>query len=413
MRWHPSTRARDSLKSPLGHSNFLIFLAPLINSVAGIAIDLYAPSLPAIGQEFSVSAATMQNTISITLIAYALGQIFFGLLADAVGRRPSILLGLTLFVMGSLLAVVSTSIIVLMLARALQGFAIGACQIVARAILVDTVEGDRFHVAIIYLSVAFGLGPVVAPFVGGNVEELLGWRWNFILYAIYGFGVLSIVFFGFRETLHTTGRRSAREILSGQFSIIVHSRFLAAVTLLAASFTTFLTWNVIGPYILQVRLGYGPAFFGTTALCVGVAYLAATLLNRALVSHLVNQTRLFGGLVLFAIGVMVTFLGGSEMRLPYVLGGTIIVASAQGFIFPNSMSISMSLFPDRAGAAASVQGCMMLLGGSVATLIVNSLTFASSRSVAVIFAALLGITLVGYAGVRRTPRCGSFPTPRG
>ncbi|OLP58967.1 MFS transporter [Xaviernesmea oryzae] len=384
------------------YESFLIFLAPLINSVAGIAIDLYAPSLPAIGREFSVSAEMMQNTISITLISYAVGQIFFGFMADARGRRPSIIFGLSVFVAGSLLAVVATSIETLMFARALQGFAIGACQVVARAVLVDTVKGDRFHVAIIYLSVAFGLGPVIAPFIGGHIEENLGWRWNFALYAVYGVAVLATAFFGLRETLASTARRSIGTTLKGYLSIIVHPRFLAAVTLLSASFTTFLIWNVIGPYILQDRLGHGPAFFGTTALMVGVAYLGATLVNRALVSTFDNQTRLIGGLALFAIGTIVTALGGASIQLPFVLSGTIIVACAQGFIFSNSMSVSMSLFPDRAGAAASLQGCLMLVGGSIATVIINSLPITSSLSISTIFAALMIVAFVGYAGIRRT-----------
>lgn len=384
------------------YESFLIFLAPLINSVAGIAIDLYAPSLPAIGREFSVSAATMQNTISITLISYAIGQIFFGFLADAKGRRPSILLGLSVFVAGSLLAVVATSIETLMFARALQGFAIGACQVVARAVLVDTVKGDRFHVAIIYLSVAFGLGPVIAPFIGGHIEENLGWRWNFVLYAVYGLVVLTTAFFGLRETLASTARRSIGTTLKGYLSIIVHPRFLAAVTLLSASFTTFLIWNVIGPYILQVGLGHGPAFFGTTALMVGVAYLGATLINRAFVSTFDNRTRLVGGLTLFLIGTGVTALGGASIQLPFILSGTIIVACAQGFIFSNAMAVSMSLFPDRAGAAASLQGCLMLIGGSIATVIISSLPLTSSLSISMMFAALMIVALVGYVGIRRT-----------
>lgn len=384
------------------YEKFLTFLAPLINSVAGIAIDLYAPSLPAIGRELSASPETMQNTITITLITYAVGQIFFGFLADAKGRRPSILLGMSIFIGGSLLAVFAQSIIWLMAARAFQGFAIGACQVVARAVLVDKIKGERFHVAIIYLSIAFGLGPVIAPFIGGHIEELLGWRWNFVLYATYGFIVLIITFLGLRETLDKSDRRKIGTTLLGFFTIIVHLRFLAAVTLLAASFTTFLIWNIIGPYIVQQKLAHSPVFFGTTALMVGTAYLTATLINRALVRTFDNQTRLLVGLCLFCAGVAVTALGGTSIQLSFVLTGTIIVAAAQGFIFSNAMAISMSLFPDRAGAAASLQGCLMLLGGSISTIIVSSLNLTSSFAIARIFAALFGVALLGRIGLGRT-----------
>ncbi|MFX8653077.1 MFS transporter, partial [Acinetobacter baumannii] len=87
------------------------------------------------GRELGVSAAVMQNTITVTLLFYAFGQLCFGVLADWRGRRPSILLGLGLFMVGSLLAAAAASIETLMLGRALQGFAIGACQVVSRAVL--------------------------------------------------------------------------------------------------------------------------------------------------------------------------------------------------------------------------------------------------------------------------------------
>lgn len=108
------------------YENFIIFLAPLINSVGGIAIDLYAPSIPSIGRELAASPTLMQNTITITLLCYALGQLFFGIMADARGRKPAVLLGLIVFLAGSVMAAASWSIEMLLFARALQGFAIGA-----------------------------------------------------------------------------------------------------------------------------------------------------------------------------------------------------------------------------------------------------------------------------------------------
>ncbi|WP_287814675.1 type I 3-dehydroquinate dehydratase, partial [Pseudomonas sp.] len=82
-----------------------------------------------------------------------------------------------------LIAMFAQDITVFLIGRALQGFAVGACQVCARALLVDNVKGERFFVAVVYLSLAWGLGPVIAPFVGGLVEQYAGWRWNFALYA--------------------------------------------------------------------------------------------------------------------------------------------------------------------------------------------------------------------------------------
>lgn len=244
--------------------NFTIFLASLINSLGGIAIDLYAPSIPSIGRALQTSQAVMLNTITIFLVSYALGQLFFGLFSDSKGRKPAVATGLLAFIVGSMLATQAHTIQTLMVARALQGFAIGSCQVVARAILVDRLKGDRLRVAIIYLSLAFGLGPVIAPYIGGVVEESVGWRWNFVIYGIYGLVVLLFVLLGMRESLDASKRQSLKYAILGYREILSNREFFLSVILLGGSFSAFLMWNILGPYLIQEKLGYSASFFGTT-----------------------------------------------------------------------------------------------------------------------------------------------------
>ncbi|MDF0732071.1 multidrug effflux MFS transporter [Pseudomonas entomophila] len=381
------------------YENFIVFLAPLINSLGGIAIDLYAPSIPSIGHELGAGPSLMQNTITITLLFYAIGQLFFGVMADARGRRPAVLLGLLVFLAGSVLATVATSIEMLLAARALQGFAIGACQVVARALLVDIVKGPRFYVAIIYLSLAFGLGPVVAPYVGGVIEVHLGWRYNFVLYAVYAVVVLAFVLAGLKESLAPTARRSPLQTLAGYGCILGDRRFRASVIVLGSSFSAFLLWNVFGPHIVQERLGHSAQYFGTTALGVGSCYLVGTLVNRMLIRFVAADALMWGGIVLFLLGVLsIAVVPG--LSLANILGGIMLVAFGQGFIFSNAMARSMSLFPDRAGVAASLQGCLMLVFGSVASGVVSALPLNSNLAIAGVFFVLLLVSLSGMVTAR-------------
>ncbi|MDP9043674.1 MAG: MFS transporter [Pseudomonadota bacterium] len=385
------------------YENFIVFLAPLINSVGGIAIDLFAPSIPAIGREFAVSAGTMQNSITVTLAFYAVGQIVFGLLTDGWGRRPSIVLGLILFLGGSLAAALAPSIEMLMVGRALQGFAIGACQVVSRALLVDNVGGARFRVAVVYLSLAYGLGPVVAPYVGGLVESTAGWRWNFGLYFVYGALVLAFVGVGLRESLEVSARQPLRACMKGYRSILSDRTFLAAVLLLGASFSTFLMWNVIGPFIVEERLGKDSAYFGSTALAVGSGYLLGTTLNRALLQRLAVAALMRCGLVLFGGGIGLIATGGPDLDLPTLLGGTVLIAFGQGFLFSNAMARTMSGFPRHAGSAASLQGCVMLSIGAAASGAVSAIPIESNVTVACMFAGLFAVALTGTCALLRSP----------
>lgn len=382
------------------YETFIVFLAPLINSVGGIAIDLYAPSIPSIGRELAASPALMQNTITITLLFYAIGQLFFGIMADARGRRPAVLLGLALFLAGSILATVATSIEMLLLARALQGFAIGACQVVARALLVDIVKGPRFYVAIVYLSLAFGLGPVIAPYIGGLIEVHLGWRYNFVLYAVYAVIVLSFVLAGLKESLPVTKRRGALETMSGYRHILADSQFRSSVIVIGASFSAFLLWNVFGPHIVQERLGHSAQYFGTTALAVGSSYLIGTLINRALIRRVSPPLLMWVGMGLFMLGIVSIAATFNGLHLASVLGGIMLVAFGQGFIFSNAMARSMSLFPDRAGVAASLQGCLMLVFGSAASGLVSALPLTSNLAIAAVFLVLWLVSLSGMLSVK-------------
>lgn len=374
--------------------NFTIFLASLINSLGGIAIDLYAPSIPSIGRALQTSQAVMLNTITIFLVSYALGQLFFGLFSDSKGRKPAVATGLLVFIVGSMLATQAHTIQTLMVARALQGFAIGSCQVVARAILVDRLKGDRLRVAIIYLSLAFGLGPVIAPYIGGVVEETVGWRWNFVIYGIYGLVVLLFVILGMRESLDASKRQSLKYAILGYREILLNREFFLSVVLLGGSFSAFLMWNILGPYLIQENLGYSASFFGTTALVCGISYLLGTLINRVVATRFKGMQIMRFGVLLFIIGVVCMIASSSGIKLYLIMAGVVLVDFAQGFIFPNAMARSMSIFVHRASVAASLQGFLMLVIGSISSGLASPVRIDSGIQMAAIYGSLLVIECI-------------------
>jgi Bcr/CflA subfamily drug resistance transporter len=384
------------------YESYLILLAPLLNSISGISTDLYAPSLPAISEEFGVSGTLVQQTISITLIGYAFGQIVFGLIADCVGRLRALYPGMALFVAASLLAMVAPNIETLMAARILQGFAVGACQVVARALLVDNIKGERFYIAVVYLSLAWGLGPVIAPFIGGLVQHWVGWRANFLLYAVYS-GALLWMAMGLRESLAVTHRKTLRDAIAGYALISRNRQFLSAVLILGASFASFLVWNIIGPHLVQHTLGHGPRYFGATALAAGLAYLVGTLLNRTLIRHLPVPRIMLAGMLITIGGTAASALGPGGLALPWLLAGILLINFGQGLLFSNVVARTMMLFPDRAGATASLFGCGGLLCAAAATALVSSLGLATNIAIAVFFAVVCVLQCIGLTGLLRAP----------
>ena len=382
------------------YEGYVILVAPLLNSVSGIAIDLFAPSMPAIARELHVSGAVMQSSISVTLVAYAVGQLVFGLIADGRGRLAALLPGLVLFIAGSLVAMFAQDITVFLIGRALQGFSVGACQVSARALLVDNVKGERFFVAVVYLSLAWGLGPVIAPFAGGLVQEYAGWRWNFSLYAIYS-AILLVMSLRLRESLARDRRKSLSQSLRGYRLILGDTQFLAATLALGASLSLFLIWNIIGPFIVQRVLHLSAAFFGATALAAGMSYLVGTFLSRALIKKMPPRNLMLSGLVASAVGLAVLISTPGDLNLVTLILGVILSNFGQGLLFSNVVAFTMKLYADRAGATASLLGCGMMIVASLSSAGTGQIAISSNLVVGLLFAILIVLQTLGVLHVLR------------
>jgi MFS family permease len=381
------------------YAGYVVIIAPLINSVSGIAIDLFAPSMPAIAAQMQVSDSVMQSSISITLVAYALGQLIFGLIADSRGRLNALLPGMAMFVLASLLAMVATDIHTFLLARALQGFAVGGSQVASRAMLVDTVKGERFMSAVVYMSLAWGLGPVLAPFIGGLIQEYASWRWNFALYAVYS-GVLLIASLRLRESLAPQHRRRVTQSVAGYGIVLGHWRFQCAVLAMGSSQAMFLVWNIVGPFLVQSQLQRGPGFFGLTALASGLTYLLGTLTNRWLMRRYSPGQRMVAGLAVSGAGILLMALTPLSLNVPLLLAGILVVNFGQGLLYSNIVAKTLMLFPDRAATTSSLMGCTMMLCGAAGAMLTGYLEFDRNLTALLLFGALMAVQIVGVIPLR-------------
>lgn len=376
------------------HETFVIFLAALINSISGIVIDLYAPCLPVIGNELHASNITMQNTISMSVIGYAIGQIFFGILCDWKGRKLTIVLGLIIFTIASFWASVAHSILILMFARIIQGFAAGSCQVVARAILIDKVKGPRFTIGIVYLSTSFALGLILSPYIGAQIQHYLGWRWDFVFYALYSLILLGVVLYGMKESLLPQYAKHPVTTFSSYKQILSNGVFVSFCAQLGCAFIAFTLWNQVGPFIVHNILNKSTTYFGLIALCSGIFYLVGALGNRILITRTKLSWRINASFLIFLLGVIILLIGGQTFDIKYLLPGLMIITLAQGMAFPNILSQAMSLFPDKAGLSASLQGAAMLGIGFIGLSITSFISITSSLTMGSIYGVLLLVSFI-------------------
>jgi len=202
----------------------LTALLAALSAIGPLTTDMYLPSLPDIARQLHASTAQAQFTISAYLIGFAVGQIFYGPVSDRRGRKPILIAALALYCIASLACSLSTSIEMLIVARAFQ--ALGGCGgiVLARAIVRDIHSGARAGRELSLIASVMALAPVLAPIAGGFLQTYFGWRAIFFTLVGAGFAGVGIVWAALPETL----KSRAAEPLS--ITSILRSYRLVAAT---------------------------------------------------------------------------------------------------------------------------------------------------------------------------------------
>lgn len=372
----------------------LLCLMPII----GMAVDLVAPSLPAIASSLNVSSGLVKDIISLYLLGYALGNFFTGFLTDAYGRQKLLRIGLVGFVIASLLPVIFPNITILLLARFLQGVMIGAVAVVNRAIFSDILPPEKLIRLGVLLGSMFGLGPVVGPLIGGYLQFYFGWQACFIFFAVV-LSILALAIFKIvPETHFNRHQLNLSTIRNNLYEVTSHKKFMALVIMMGAAYSLIITFNTVGPFLIQTKMHYSPIFFGHLALWMGVAFLSATLICRYLLKfYKVEQIFIVTINVFFCIAVLALLAG-------YVLGNSIILIAiisavmffACGFTFPMSMGKGLSLFRHIAGTATAAMYLVNILMTSLTAFILSFLNVESAVFLFWIYALLMAICVIAY-----------------
>src|SRR3990167_5437407 len=330
----------------------MLFLMPII----GMCIDLVAPSLPAIAANLHISAEVSKNLISIYLLGFALGNFFTGFLADAYGRQRLIRLSLFAFMIASVLPALFPHIAMLLIARFLQGYTIGAVSVLLRAVCADVLEPDQLTRTGPWFGTMWGLGPVFGPILGGYLQTYYGWQAGFYFFAFIAFIALAVVYFILPETHQHQHPLKITTIKKNMVIILKNPQFIGIITMIGLSYSLIVIFNVSGPFLIQSEFHHSPLFFGHVALWLGVVYLLTSLLARYLV-HRFELSKLW------LITIHVTFCVGILLLIiSYYFSKSVIATSIMsafmflvcGLLVPMSIGKGLSIFRDMAGTATAV-----------------------------------------------------------
>lgn len=165
--------------------NLILIITILLVTVGQLACAAYLSSLPAIQQVFHTTPGATQLTYNLILFGYGLSMCFYGGLSDYFGCKKLVIISLVIFLVGSVTTCVATNIETLLAARLLQGLGLGGIGI-GRAILSDIFSEKDFVKASSYITMSVTITPLLAPVIGGHVQDWFSWRGNFVLILLYG-----------------------------------------------------------------------------------------------------------------------------------------------------------------------------------------------------------------------------------
>lgn len=364
----------------------------------GMAVDLIAPSLPAISSSFHASAKIAKDAISVYVLGYAFGNFFTGFLTDALGRQTLLRLSVGGFVLVSLIPVFFPSIEAVLLARVLQGLTAGSIAVLLRTIFSDILPPQKLISLGTLMGTMWGMGPLVGPVIGGYLQFYFGWKAGFCFFAMTSFLFLIAIVILIPET-HLNRHPLKFEIIKNNIKeVLSHRFFMALIVLMGMMYSLMIIFQTSGPFLIQTQLHYTSVFFGQLAFCLGVFFLAATFVCRYLLKLFEIERLYFYGIHLFFsfIVLMLVLSYFFSQSLVLIMIASAVMFFACGFIFPMSMGKGLSLFRHISGAAAATMYLFNMLITSLVGFLVSFLTMNSAVPLVGLYAILLLICVVMY-----------------
>ncbi|MBS0356449.1 MAG: multidrug effflux MFS transporter [Proteobacteria bacterium] len=343
----------------------LAALLAALATVGPFSIDTYLPALQAIGADLHVSPVEVQQTLTAYMLPMGAMVLWHGALSDAYGRKRVIVISMLLFTLASLVCVFAGGIQTLLLGRGLQGISAGAGMVVGRAVVRDLMEGPRAQRMMSHVSMAFALGPAIAPILGGWIYSTFGWRAVFVFLALLGLVLASLCAWKLPETHPPAARHPLHPgPLARRYAQVFRTPgFLLLTFAVGLNFNGFFIYVLSAPVFLMRHLhlpetGFGWFFIPCVLGMMGGSALSARLAGR------LSQART----IALGYGVMITaavFNLGMSFLMPAGLPHSVLPIALYNFgmaiAMPSLTLLALEHFPAQRGVASSCQSFLQML----------------------------------------------------
>ncbi|MEO6281702.1 Bcr/CflA family efflux MFS transporter [Roseateles sp.] len=366
---------------------WLLTLAAL-SALGTLSTNILLPSLPVIAQSLGVDEARLAAAVlGVFLAVFALAQLAVGPLSDRIGRRPVVLGGLAVFVAGSLVGALASTLPLLLVSRVLQAVGVAAASVLARAAARDRFEGPQLAALLGRIMVVMAAAPGFSPLLGGLVQAARGWRALFAALVLAGLALAAAYARIVGETLPAERRRHqpVSALARGYVTLLGDARFmrpaLATAAILGALFAFFGT----APLVLTRS-------FGFSALQVGLFFAATVFVVFAAGQTAPRWTARWGAPTVLRLGAALAAAGGLAMLASPALGLIGFAAAGCVFLFgmglvsPTGTALALTPFASQAGQASALLGFLQMAAAALLTTTAATLPGARVDALALVLA---------------------------
>ncbi len=362
---HNSTNTKKINKTAL------IITLGLLSAFAPFATDMYLASFPSIAKSLNTTITDVQYSVSTFFIGLSLGQLFYAPLIDRFGRKRPLLVGIALFAASSLAAIFSPGITTFVGLRAIQ--AVGGCSgmIISRAIIQDLFDTNESARALSLMMMVQGIGPIVAPIMGGYLYKFFGWQSVFIFLTLFGILCLFATLKNVPETLHKARPISPADIIGNFTSLLKDRRFTIPLVAGSLSLSTMFIFISASPFVFMQLHGMSNEHYSWMFGFFAFGMLLSAQLNTIMLKRLTPE-RIFQRTVMFLIvmSAVLVALSSSDSLLVFSIALFFCIATVP-VTAANSTAMAMAASGKNAGTASSLVGVTQFLAAGVISALVG------------------------------------------
>ncbi|WP_171863410.1 Bcr/CflA family multidrug efflux MFS transporter [Enterobacter asburiae] len=364
------------------HSSFkIVFILGLLAMLMPLSIDMYLPALPVISAQFGVPAGSAQMTLSTYILGFALGQLFYGPMADSLGRKPVILGGTLVFAAAAVACALAQTIDHLIVMRFFHGLAAAAASVVINALMRDIYPKEEFSRMMSFVMLVTTIAPLVAPMAGGAVLVWFSWHVIFWILALAALLASAMIFFFIDDTLPVERRQKfhIRTTIGNFASLFRHKRVLSYMLASGFSFAGMFSFLSAGPFVYIELNHVSPQHFGYYFALNIVFLFIMTIINSRFV-------RRVGALNMFRAGLWIQFVMAIWLVVSAFLGvgfwalvvGVAAFVGCVSMVSSNAMAVILDEFPHMAGTASSLAGTFRFGIGAIVGALLSMATFTTA-----------------------------------